>query len=164
MNDDLHASDDCLNIIKESESFFPNAYRDPGGIPTIAWGHTDGVKMGDTCTREQGAAFLISDVSYAERIVKDSVKVPLSQNQFDALVSFAFNVGPGKAGQKSGFVVLQSGNPSTLLRLINAGDFKGAALQFGRWITQNGRELPGLVTRRAREAALFAGNGITAAA
>jgi lysozyme len=168
-NENLRASPACLAVIKGSEQCRLKAYLDTkkGRVPTIAWGHTANVKMGDTCTQAQADAWLISDVSYAESIVKKAVTIPLTQGQFDALVSFAYNVGHGKVGGPSGLVVLKNGNPSTLLRLVNAGEVGGrdpvtgnligAAGEFGKWVYDEGVKLGGLVTRRAAEAALFMG-------
>ncbi len=122
----------------------------PGGPWTIGWGHTGGVKEGDTCTVEQAREFLRLDAASAEGIVNQAVKVALTQNQFDALVSFVFNVGPGnpKTGRE-GFLT------STLLRKVNAGDSAGAAAEFQRWNHAQGTVSGGLTARRKREAALF---------
>lgn len=153
-NQNLKASGACLGLIKCFETCALTAYLDPFKIPTIAWGHTAGVRMGDTCTQTQADAWLKENITEAENVVKAAVNVPLNQGQFDALVSFVYNVGHGKAGVKSGLVVLKNGGTSTLLRLINAGDFDGAAAEFGKW-TNNG--MRGLVRRRAAETALFTG-------
>jgi lysozyme len=165
MNENLKPSEACFALIEQSESFVGSAYLDTGGVPTIAWGHTDGVKIGDVCDKAQGSIWLAGDVLEAEGIVKRAVKVPLTQNQFDALVSFVFNVGAGQKGVASGFSVLKSGRPSTLLRLINeenpgskdptTGVVTGAAAEFDKWVYDNGAKLNGLVTRRKREQALF---------
>lgn len=110
---------------------------------TIGWGHTHGVCEGDTCTVEQAQAWFLQDMAWAQAAVLGAVTVPLNQNQFDALVSFTENEGA------------TSFEESTLLRLLNAGDYAGAAAQFSRWVYQRGQILPGLVTRRNQEAALF---------
>lgn len=99
--------------------------------------------MGQTITQQQADDYLRRDVRQFERAVARQVRVPLTQGQFDALVSFAFNLGEGALAQ------------STLLRLLNAGDYAGAAAQFDRWNKAGGRVLPGLVRRRAAERALF---------
>lgn len=132
-----------LAIVKRAEGLKFNAYRDTGGIWTIGWGHTKGVKEGDTCTLEQAQAWIEDDVRDAEMVVNAVVSVPLTQNQFDALVSFVFNEGGRQFGS------------STMLRLLNAGDYAGVAPQFDRWIYDDGQVEPGLVTRRAAERALF---------
>jgi hypothetical protein len=91
----------------------------------------------------------------ASMIVERAVKVSLSNSQRDALVSFVFNVGHGAKGVKDGFVVLRDGRPSTMLKLLNLGDYYGAAAQFDRWVHGSGNILPGLVKRRKAEKALF---------
>lgn len=132
-----------LDLIKQFEGLYLKAYRCPAGVPTIGYGHTAGVAMGQTITQQQADDYLRRDVRQFERAVERLVKVPLTQGQFDALVSFAFNLGEGALAQ------------STLLRLLNAGDYAGAAAQFDRWNKAGGRVLPGLVRRRAAERALF---------
>ena len=133
-------------IIKESEGLRLRAYPDPasGGKPwTIAYGHTRNVREGDTCTLEQAEAWLTEDMAGAYAVIDNAVTVPLTRQQRDALCSFVFNVGGG-AFQKS-----------TLLRLLNAGDYTGAAAQLDRWNKAGGRILAGLVNRRKQEKALF---------
>ena len=132
-----------LDLIKQFEGLYLNAYRCPAGVPTIGYGHTAGVAMGQTITQQQADDYLRRDVRQFARAVARLVTVPLTQGQFDALVSFAFNLGEGALAQ------------STLLRLLNAGDYAGAAAQFDRWNKAGGRVLPGLVRRRAAERALF---------
>ncbi len=129
-----------LDLIKSCEGFRATAYRDGSGVWTIAYGHTRGVRAGDRCDQAQGEAWL----AQAEAAVRRQIAVPLSQKQFDALVSFVFNVGQ---------VALAN---STLRRKLNAGDYRGAADEFPRWVHDAaGAVEPGLVTRRALERALF---------
>jgi lysozyme len=132
-----------LEIIKFYEALRLKAYRCPAGIPTIGWGHTRGVKMGDTCTLIQAEDWLREDCAEAENAVNSLVKVPLTHNQFDALVSFVFNIGAGAFSR------------STLLRLLNSGDYSGASKQFERWNKSGGVVLNGLTARRKREKTLF---------
>lgn len=136
---------DLLKVYEQGPhgGFARKAYKCSGGVWTIAWGHTRGVKEGDTCTAEQADAYLLDDVAFAEGAVNRLVEVPLTQPQFDALVCLVFNIG---AGAFAG---------STLLRLLNAGDYTGAANQFPRWNKSKGVILNGLVARRADEKALF---------
>jgi lysozyme len=137
-----------LDLIAHFEGFSSVAYPDPGsgGDPwTIGYGHTKGVKPGDTCTKEQALTWLAEDVEDAERTVARLVTVDLTQNQFDSLVSFVFNCGAGNFER------------STLLKMVNAGSPNEAAQQFGRWTKAAGRELAGLVRRRHDEAAMFSG-------
>lgn len=123
------------------------AYRDPGGVPTIGWGHTGpDVRMGLTITRQRAQDLFDQDLRDAESAVFRYVTVPLTQGQFDALVSFVFNVGA------AGF------STSTLRRKLNARDYAGAAAEFDRWVYDKEASpdpLPGLVSRRNQEQALF---------
>jgi lysozyme len=142
----VKVSDSGLNLIKKSEALRLLAYADTGAVPTIGWGHTRGVTLGLAITREQAEAFLREDVRDAEREVNRLVYVPLTQNQFDALVDFVFNIGGFKFER------------STLLRMLNKKDYLGAANQFPRWVYDSKKvKQPGLVIRRDREKELFNG-------
>lgn len=119
-----------------------NAYQDPGGVWTIGYGHTGPeVQAGETITMGQAVALLHADMATAIKIVQNAVTIQLTQNQFDALVDFCYNVGHLVG--------------TTLLVCVNKGDFAGATAQFGLWVHQKGVVLPGLVARRAAEAAMF---------
>jgi lysozyme len=134
------------------------AYADPasGGEPwTIGWGSTRGVTKGMVISREEAERRFETDIANAERLVRAYAEVPLTQGQFDALVSFVFNVGAGRLGVKDGWVVLKNGKPPTLRRKLNAGDYAGAAGEFAKWVYGSGKRMPGLVTRRAAEAGMF---------
>jgi len=141
----MHISETGLALIRQAEGLRLSAYRCPAGIPTIGYGSTAGVKLGQAITAERAEQLLGEDVRQFEAAVSRLVKVPLTQGQFDALVSFAFNLGAKALGD------------STLLRLLNAGDYSGAAAQFDRWVYASGKKLSGLVKRRAAERALFEG-------
>ncbi|HCO3755892.1 TPA: lysozyme [Escherichia coli] len=136
-----------ISLIKQFEGCRLKAYPDPatGGAPwTIGYGHTgNDVRPGMLWTQVQADSALISDLAQCERSISRLVKVNLTQNQFDALVSFVFNVGSGN---------LQS---STLLRKLNSGDYKGAADEFLKWNKAAGKVMNGLVARRAAERELF---------
>jgi len=132
-----------LNIIKEFEGLRLQAYKCPADRWTIGYGHTAGVSANDVITEAQATSLLCQDVAESERAVNHYVHGPLTQNQFDALVSFVFNLGVGNF------------RTSTLLKKLNAGDNDGAAQEFGRWIHAGGKALPGLVRRREVERALF---------
>lgn len=123
------------------------AYQDSKGIWTIGWGHTEGVVPGMVITLGQAAALLDHDLDKAETAVATLVLVPLNDNQFDALVSFTFNVG------------VEAFRNSSLLRLLNAGHYDAVAGQLAQWnkITKGGKKvvLPGLTNRRTLEANLF---------
>jgi lysozyme len=136
-----------LAIIREFEGLRLKAYPDPasGGDPwTIGYGHTLDVEPGDTCTLEEAEQWLLDDCADAEVAILRHVKVPLSQGQLDALISFVFNLGAGNFAK------------STLLRKLNAGDYVGAWQEFPRWNKAAGKVMPGLSRRRAAEAKLFA--------
>lgn len=153
----MKLSDDGLALIMDSEGFVDHAYPDPGsgGDPwTIAYGHTHGVRQGDVCTQAQGVAWLREDKGWAEDLVNRYVQRELTQGRFDALVDFAFNIGPGIKGVRDGFVVLANGNPPTLRRQIDACNWAAAAAEFPKWANP---PLPGLIKRRAREQRMFNG-------
>lgn len=136
-----------LDLIKYSEGLRLNAYPDPGtgGDPwTIGYGHTGPeVKKGMSITEAQAEALLRKDLDNTEAGITAAVNVPLNDNQFSALVSFAFNVGLGN---------LRS---STLLKLLNQGKYDEAAGEFNKWRKAAGKVLPGLVKRRQDETDLF---------
>ncbi|MGI0011972.1 MAG: lysozyme [Nitrososphaera sp.] len=141
-------SDRGLELIRSFEGCKLSAYRDSGGVLTIGYGHTGAdVKPGQMITDERATALLRADVARFETAVNDAAKVPLTQGQFDALVCFSFNVGAAALRK------------SILLRLVNVGDFAGAALQFQRWNKAGGKVLAGLIRRRTAERALFEGRG-----
>lgn len=125
------------------EGFRANAYLCSAGVPTLGVGHTRGVKMGMACTEQQAREWLAEDLADAETAVNALVKVPLSQDQFDALVSFVFNLGA------------ENFKTSTLLKHLNAGRPLAAAGQFKLWCKAGGKVVNGLVKRRASEAETF---------
>ena len=140
----MRISPEGLAFIKRSEGCSLTAYLDSVKVPTIGVGHTRGVKLGDTCTEEQADQYLLDDLESVYSDIEALVEVPLSQGQFDALCSFVFNLGgPALRG-------------STLLKLLNAGNYDAAKAQFGKWVKAGQQVLPGLVKRRAAEAAMFA--------
>ena len=138
------------------------AYPDPGskdGKPwTIGIGHTGAeVVEGLVWNDAQIDAAFEKDCERSEKIAKDAIKVTVNQHQFDAFVSILFNVGQGKAGVSDGIVELKNGQPSTLLRKLNAGDYTGAANEFTRWCRNDGKKMLGLYRRRMAEKLLFGG-------
>jgi lysozyme len=153
----MTVSADCYKLVQASEGCALAAYLCPAGIPTIGYGHTAGVLLGTNCTPAQASAWLAEDLHFAEDLIGLHVTVPLTQGEFDALASLIFNVGPGARGGKDGIVTLGNGQPSTLLRKLNSGDYSGAADEFPKWCHAGGQVLPGLAVRRARERALFLG-------
>ncbi len=144
MLNDLKPSARVRDLIARWEGFRAEAYLCPAGVWTIGYGHTGpDVKPGMVITQQQAVQLLINDLARFNNGVNALVTLPLNQNQFDALVSFSYNLGLGS---------LQS---STLLRLLNAGNFQAAADQFPRWDRAGGKEVAGLLARRNAERALF---------
>lgn len=147
----MKTSDKGLALIKSFEGFSARPYLCPAGVPTIGYGATyypDGrrVTMQDRPVSESDAsAMLRSMLASYEAGIARYVQVPLTQGQYDALVSFAYNLG------------LSALKSSTLLRLVNARDWRGAAAQFARWNRAGGKVLPGLTRRREAERLLFLG-------
>ena len=132
-----------LDLIKQYEGLRLEAYLCPAGIPTIGYGHTKGVRIGQKITKDQAENFLADDFLEAESAVAKQITVPLKWNQLDALASFVFNLGAGKL------------LGSTLRKKLNAGDYKGAAEEFDKWVFAGGKKLNGLIARRAAERKLF---------
>lgn len=140
----MNISRNGIEFIKKEEGLVLNAYLCPANVWTIGYGHTNSVKKGDKITEEQAEDFLVNDLLYSERIVNKMVKVKLNQNQYDALVSFVFNVGSGN------FI------NSTLLKKLNAGAKSDEiCVELRRWIFSKGKKLPVLVARRQRECELY---------
>ena len=132
-----------LDLIKRFEGLYLRSYKCPADVWTIGYGHTKNVNGNQIITSEQAEQLLRSDLRVFEKVVSDAVTVPLNQNQFDALVSLAFNIGGSNFGS------------STLLRMLNAANYAGAADQFLRWNRAGDRVLDGLTRRRQDERALF---------
>lgn len=139
-----------IDKIKNHEQLRLTAYLPTkNDVWTIGWGHTKTAKQGMVITEAQAEQLLRQDLDWVEATIKRLVKVPLEQNQFDALASLIFNIGGANFTK------------STVLRKLNAGDYKGAADAFLMWNKQKDKvtgkmiKLNGLVTRRAEERALF---------
>ena len=131
-------------LIQSYEKCVLSAYMPtPHDVPTIGYGHTRGVAMGDTCTQEQADAWFLEDVAWAEDCVRRAVTSILSQTEFDALVSLCFNIG------------CKAFSGSTLVKDLNALDFDSASEQFLVWDKQHGQVLAGLLNRRKAEQELF---------
>lgn len=134
-----------MALTRSFEGLRLEAYLDQRGVWTVGYGHTGPeVHAGLTITEAETEAFLASDIAGAVAVVNRLVTREISQNQFDALVDFAFNLGPASLAR------------STLLREVNAGDFVAAAKEFLLWDHVDGRVVPGLLRRRQAEAELFA--------
>ena len=142
-----HITKEGLNLIKEFEGFESEVYLDAAGYPTIGYGHLirkdEGNMYANGITEAAAEALLSKDVWSAERSVLRLIKVPLTDSQFDALVSFTFNLGGG---------ALQR---STLRRKVNREEHSAVPREFRRWVWAGGRKLRGLIRRRNAEAALY---------
>ncbi|AHG63199.1 lysozyme [Advenella mimigardefordensis] len=152
MNEEMKISQAGIDFIKSYEALRLQAYDDGVGVWTIGWGHTKGVKKGDKITVAQAEQYLRDDLVRFEKAVNEWVTVPLQQSQYDALVSFAFNVGTGNPDPKYGKTGFYW---STLRRLLNEGDYIGAANEFLRWDKAGGKVLAGLTRRRKDEYNMF---------
>jgi lysozyme len=140
----MNISEAGLSLIKESEALRLDSYQDSVGVWTVGYGHTGPeVKEGLHITEDAANALLLGDVETVEKCINNSIRVVLTQGQFDALCSFAFNLG------------CRALLNSTLLRKLNDGDDTGAAEEFSRWNHAGGVELAGLTKRRAAEAEMF---------
>lgn len=136
-------SDRLITLLKKHEGCRLKAYLCPAKVWTIGFGTTSGVVEDMEITQEQAETLLRMDLEKFENGVSRMLKVNVTQNQFDALVSLAYNIG------------LSALSKSALMRKLNAGDAKGAAIEFGRWNRAGGRELLGLTRRRKEERKLF---------
>lgn len=138
-----------LNLVKHFEGFYSRAYLCPAGVWTIGYGHTRGVKQGQTVSEEEAEAMLVQDLTEAAEAVERLISVLLTDNQFAALVSFAFNVGAGNLQE------------STLRRKLNVSNYEDVPFELNRWIkatdpvTKEKKTLRGLVRRRAAEGDLW---------
>lgn len=139
----MKTSNKGFNLIQQFEGFRDAAYRDPVGIWTIGFGFTKGVKEGDRMTLMEASVRLRTELAEYEQGVLSACTLAPNQNQFDALVCFAFNV--GVAGMKR----------SSVIKAHNRGDFQAAARAFGLWNKAGGKVWPGLTRRRAAEGALY---------
>ncbi|MGN0019079.1 MAG: lysozyme [Candidatus Gastranaerophilaceae bacterium] len=141
---DAKVSENGLNLLKQFDHVHLTSYKDTGKYYSIGYGHNGpDVKPGDTCTLEEAEATLRKDMEKFTNNIAKQVKVPLTQNQLDALAVFAHNVGNGAF------------NKSTLLKKLNAGDYVGAANELDKWVHADGKVLKGLVKRRNAEKQLF---------
>lgn len=139
----MRTSQRGLSLIKSFEGLRLQAYQDSVGVWTIGYGATRSVQPGMKISKEQAERMLLNDVQRFEPEVERLITSPLNQNQWDALISFTYNLGAAN---------LES---STLRRLINGGNYASAAEQFPRWNKAGGKVLAGLVRRRAAERDLF---------
>lgn len=148
----MHISQEGLSLIKHFEGCPTDeegnviAYQDAVDVWTIGYGHTKGVQEGDKWTKEKAEFMLWRELEDEyEGYVNDYVHVPLNQNQFDALCSWVYNLGPANL------------KVSTLLKKLNNGEYEEVPAQIKRWNKAGGKVLEGLVRRRNAEALMFEG-------
>jgi lysozyme len=134
-----------MQLIASFEGCKLKAYLCPANVWTIGYGHTSGVRAGMEITQAKASQLFAKDLERFEDAVTKYVRVPLTQGQYDALVSLCYNIGT------------EAFRKSTLLKSLNEGKYKTAALQFHRWVNGNGKKLPGLVRRRNEEYDMFVG-------
>ena len=135
-----------LDLIRFFEGLELNAYQCAAGVWTIGYGHTKGVEKGMSISEARANEMLAEELSEYENYINTLVTVELNQNQFDAMVSWVYNLGGGNL------------KASTLLKVLNAGDYDGVPAQMMRWNKAGGKVLEGLTKRRQAEADLFCGN------
>ncbi len=141
----MKTSAEGLSLIKKFEGCELYAYQCSAGVWTIGYGHTKDVEPGMQITKEDAEEMLVEELHEYESYINDFVTAPLSQNQFDALVSWVYNLGP--ANLKS----------STMLKVLNAGNYDEVPAQMKRWNKAGGKRLEGLIRRREAESLLFLG-------
>jgi len=144
-NSSMNISQEGLSLIKKFEGCELEAYKCAAGVLTIGYGSTKGVKEGDTITQEEADKLLLHEMNEYEGYINDSVTVDLKQNQFDALVSWVFNLGPANL------------KASTMLKVLNNKEYDDVPAQIKRWNKAGGKVLQGLIRRREAEALLFEG-------
>ena len=141
----MQISTEGISLIKKFEGCLLESYLCAAGVPTIGYGSTKGIKLGMTITQEEAEEVLLKDVAIFEGFVLEASEMPLSQHQFDALVSWTYNLGPSNL------------NASTMLKVLNKGSYEDVPAQIKRWNKANGKVLEGLIRRREAEALLFEG-------
>ena len=141
----LNTSMEGVSLIKKFEGCELEAYQCSANVWTIGYGHTKDVEKGDTITKEEAEQMLIDELHEYENYINKYVNVALSQNQFDALVSWVYNLGPANL------------TASTMLKVLNNGKYEEVPAQMKRWNKAGGKVLDGLVRRREAEALLYQG-------
>ena len=139
----MKCSQEGLELIKKFEGCKLKSYKCPAGVWTIGYGHTEDVKEGDIVSPQEADKLLRADVFKFEEYVADNVTVKLTQNQFDALVTWTFNLGVGNLRN------------STMLKKLNNADYTSVPFEMKRWNKAGGKTLDGLVRRRQAESLLF---------
>ena len=141
----MKISAEGLSLIKKFEGCELEAYKCSAGVWTIGYGHTKGVEEGMTITKDQAEEMLLEELVEYEKAVEEAVHNQLDQCMFDALVSWTYNLGPTNL------------NSSTMLKVLNAGEYDEVPAQIKRWNKAGGKVLEGLIRRREAEALLFEG-------
>lgn len=141
----MKISSEGLSLIKKFEGCKLEAYKCSAGVWTIGYGHTKGVEEGMTITKDQAEEMLLEELVEYEKAVEEAVHNQLDQCMFDALVSWTYNLGPTNL------------NSSTMLKVLNAGEYDEVPAQIKRWNKAGGKVLEGLIRRREAEALLFEG-------
>ena len=141
----MKTSIEGLALIKKFEGLELEAYKCAAGVWTIGYGHTKDVQEGDVWSESHADHMLEVELEEFEGYINNNVTVALSQNQFDALVSWVYNLGPANL------------KASTMLKVLNSGDYEGVPAQIKRWNKAGGKVLEGLIRRREAEALLFVG-------
>ena len=139
----MNISQEGLALIKKFEGCRLKAYRCSANVLTIGYGHTGGVKEDDTISQPEAGELLEKDIAKFEEYVNDNVIVELKQHQFDALVAWTFNLGPGNLRE------------STMLKKLNDADYASVPFEMRRWNKAGGKTLDGLIRRRQAEGLLF---------
>lgn len=145
-NSNISPSQACVDLVKKSEGCRLKAYKDAVGVLTIGWGSTTDVRPGMVITQQEADDRLYAAIDDFWQSVYSLVNVPLTQGQADALTDFCYNLGAKSLAK------------SSLLAFLNKGQYEEAAQQFDKWVFAGGHKLPGLVTRRAAEKAMFLGD------
>ena len=141
----MNISEEGISLIKNYEGCRLESYQDSVGVWTIGFGHIKDVKEGDKINQDEAENLLKEEMPEYEGYINNMVEVPLDQCQFDALVCWVYNLGPTNLRE------------STLLKLLNAGDYHTTPSQIKRWNKAGGKTLQGLIRRREAEALLFEG-------
>ena len=139
----MKISEDGLELIEKFEGCETSAYQDSVGVWTIGFGHTKGVEEGQTCSIEDAESMLADEMDEYEGYINNMVKVDLQQHEFDSLVAWVYNLGPTNLGE------------STMLKVLNGGQFDRVPDEMNRWTRAGGKILEGLVRRRQAESLMF---------
>ena len=143
MRSKMKISEDGLELIKKFEGCETSAYQDSVGVWTIGFGHTKDVEEGQTCSIEDAESMLADEMDEYEGYINNMVKVDLQQHEFDSLVAWVYNLGPTNLGE------------STMLKVLNGGQFDRVPDEMNRWTRAGGEILEGLVRRRQAESLMF---------